>query len=101
MERQLTQKERNDLSILLGKAILDLRRFARSGGGGLAYKFADGFHNLPFLIASDRPVQTMQLVEDLDLVDGDGKVWGRYALEAAHILGITLPDKFQATSPLH
>ena len=101
MERHLTQKERTDLIILIGKALLDLRRFSKSGGGALAYKFADGFHNLPFLIITDRPVRIMQLVEDLNLVDGDCQEWGRYAQEAGRILSITLPCRLQVSSTLH
>ena len=99
LTRVLTQNERNALTALLGKALIDFRsklsrkKNASELSNGLALKFAEAFHNLPFLIASDRPVNTYELVRDLDSYQRQANGWSALAWDASQILGIKLPDK--------
>ena len=101
LTRVLTQNERNELTALLGKALLDLRSKLRgknsttetSSESTLALRFTEAFHNLPFLIASDRPVNTYDLVRYIDSYQGDPNGWSALAWNASQILGVVLPDK--------
>mgnify|MGYP006970131559 CR=1 FL=1 len=101
LTRVLTQNERNELTALLGKALLDLRSKLRgknstsetSNESTLALRFTEAFHNLPFLIASDRPVNTYDLVRYIDSYQGDSNGCSALAWNASQILGVVLPDK--------